>query len=242
MVQVKKWLSHTAEAMLSPWIYSVTVTDTQMLSNELKLVHFTGDFHNTGFKAGQDVLIKTTEGQLRHYTMASFSEQLGTCSIVFHLHGNGPGSRWATQLQIGDTIKFAAVKRRNGYDEDVTHHFFFGDETSVGCFEWFKNIALQNDHEYFGILEMKEENEQALTRLKMLIETVEPMQQAPAANAIQWMKNMHPNCWNNWKKATFYLVGRAASIQAMQKYLRDCGIPSSKIRCSAYWADGKTGL
>lgn len=242
MVQVKKWLSSTAQAMLSPWIYAVTVTEIQMLSNELKLVHFTGGFQKAGFRPGQDVLIKTEEGLLRHYTLASFNEQEGICSIIFHLHGNGPGSNWASNLKTGDTVKFAAVKRRNGYDEEATHHFFFGDETAVGCFEWFKNIALQNDQEYFGILEMKDENEWALSQLKMLIETVEPIQQAPAANAIQWIKNMHPNCWNNWKKATFYLAGRAASIQAMRKYLRECGIPSGKIRCSAYWADGKTGL
>jgi NADPH-dependent ferric siderophore reductase len=40
----------------------------------------------------------------------------------------------------------------------------------------------------------------------------------------------------------FLLVGRAHTVQALLRTLRQHGVASSHIRTKAYWADGKTGL
>ncbi|OQP47918.1 hypothetical protein A4H97_30400 [Niastella yeongjuensis] len=105
------------------------------------------------------------------------------------------------------------------YNYQTTHHFFVGDESTVELFNAFKGIALQNDHEYFGILELHPEYEAVLSMLKLLIDSVPELPESPGYNAIQWMEDMHPNCWMAWKNATFYLSGGATLISRFQQYL-----------------------
>src|SRR5207248_640748 len=122
-----------------------------------------------------------------------------------------------------------------------THHFFFGDETALGLFSWFKETTLQQGHEYFGVLELQPHNEQALSKLQLLIETVPPSTETPAAHAIQWMEDMHPHCWMAWQKAAFYLAGRALCIREFRNYLKQKNVTSRQIHTASYWADKKTG-
>src|SRR5689334_11273625 len=85
------------------------------------------------------------------------------------------------------------------YNHATTHHFFMGDESTVELFNALKGIALQNDHEYFGILELHPDYEAVLTMLKLLIDSVPELSESPGYNAIQWMEDMHPHCWMAWK-------------------------------------------
>lgn len=133
------------------------------------------------------------------------------------------------QAVTGIATPFNIEKEKLAYNALATHHFFFGDETSVGLFNAYKEIALQNNHEYFGVLELKPGNESVLNRLKLLIESVPPSVGEPAQNAIQWMEDMHPNCWKAWKKATFYLAGSAKLIQPFGEYLLQKGVSPLQI-------------
>ncbi|WP_315823267.1 hypothetical protein [Paraflavitalea speifideaquila] len=160
----------------------------------------------------------------------------------FYLHGKGPGSTWAANLEAGQQIRFRAGQGTLRYNDLAKHHFFFGDETSIGLFNWYKTTALACSHEYFGVLELKPEHKTALNDLKIMIDSVHSSMPAPAVKAIEWMEEMHPDCWNNWKGATFYLAGRAMSITRFRKYLLLKGVTSAQIRTNAYWADGKRGL
>ncbi|WP_205513724.1 hypothetical protein [Longitalea arenae] len=116
------------------------------------------------------------------------------------------------------------------YNKQATHHFFVGDESSVELFNALKTIALQNDHEYFGILELHPEYEAVLSMLKLLVDSVPEMPQEPALNAIQWMEDMHPNCWLAWQNATFYLSGGTTLISRFQQYLAKKNIAGWQVR------------
>jgi hypothetical protein len=122
------------------------------------------------------------------------------------------------------------VDALNGYDGEATHHFFFGDETALGLFHTYKEIALESNHEYFGILEMEPQYEADLQVLKLLIDCVPPAGDRPAANAIAWMEDMHPNCWKAWRKATYYLSGGDELLGVFREYLLKKGIGVSQIR------------
>lgn len=105
------------------------------------------------------------------------------------------------------------------YNTQTTHHFFVGDESSVELFNALKTIALENDHEYFGILELHPEYEAVLNMLKLLVDSVPELPAQPGQNAIYWMEDMHPHCWMAWQNATFYLSGGETLINTFQKYL-----------------------
>lgn len=242
MPQLPKWLADTMITVANPWLRQAVVSDMVMLSDEVKLITFKGDFDHENFLPGKIVQFRVDDTNFRHYTLSSFNRQQGLCSVVFYLHGQGPGSQWAANLQVGQEVRFRAGQGKLRYNDQATHHFFFGDETSIGLFHWYKLTALACSHEYFGVLELQPPHEQALHNLGIMVDTVASSITAPAANAIDWMEDMHPDCWANWKHATFYLAGRALSISRFRKYLLQKGVEPRQIRTDAYWADGKKGL
>jgi NADPH-dependent ferric siderophore reductase len=242
MPQIPKYLADIMLAVANPWLRHAVVSHTAMLTDELKLITFKGDFDHENFLPGKIVQFRVDDNNFRHYTLASFNKQQGQCSVLFYLHGKGPGSHWATHLEPGMEVKFRAGQGKLKYNDQGRHHFFFGDETTIGLYNWYKTTALACSHEYFGILELQPQHEKALQILKIMIDSVDAHLDAPAVNAIDWMEDMHPDCWANWKGATFYLAGRAMSVGRFRKYLLNKGVAASQIRTDAYWADGKRGL
>jgi hypothetical protein len=97
-------------------------------------------------------------------------------------------------------------------------------------------MALQRNHEYFGVLELQPHNEGVLNALKLLVDGVPPSFTTPAAHAIQWMEDMHPNCWKAWKKAEFYLAGRALSVQQFATWLEQKKVPARRMQTISYWS------
>src|SRR4051812_44051931 len=110
MAQLPKWIADTVVAVTNRRLYAAQVTHIQFLSRELKQVQFTGDFSKAGFYPGQEIQIRVDDHHFRHYTLSASDEKQAACSVIFHLHHKGPGSRWAASLQTGDAVKFSAEK------------------------------------------------------------------------------------------------------------------------------------
>lgn len=122
------------------------------------------------------------------------------------------------------------VDALNGYDGEATHHFFFGDETALGLFHTYKEIALESSHEYFGVLELEPQYEADLQVLKLLVDSVPPAGDNSARNAIHWMEDLHPNCWKAWHRATFYLSGDDNLVESFRDYLLKKAVAPRQIR------------
>ncbi|WP_316830432.1 hypothetical protein [Pedobacter aquatilis] len=241
MPKLPSWLADTMEKIISNKIFEVVVTETRMLSSNLKKITLKGDFVEADFVPGNEVLFRVNANEYRHYTLSDFNRENETCEIILFLNRKGVGNNWAVNLQKGDSLKLIADNAKIKYNFNSNQHFFFGDETSIGLYEQFGAVAGELEHEYFGILEIKEENEEALNNIKLLIDAVPSEIMAPAENAITWMENMHPKCWEMWKDASFYLTGRGKSVQKFKKYLKEKGVSYKQIQTTCYWENGKTG-
>jgi len=130
----------------------------------------------------------------------------------------------------GDNELTQLIQARQLYNKQATHHFFVGDETTVELFNALKEMVLKDGHEYFGVLELHPEYETVLTMLKLLVDSVPELPDQPAQNAIQWMEDMHPNCWKAWQHATYYLSGGATLIKNFRQYLLQKQVTSKQIR------------
>jgi len=241
MPKLPSWLVNTMEKVISNKIYAVEVVETKMLSSNLKCITFKGDFFDAKFVPGNEVLFRVNANEYRHYTLSAFDREKDTCEVIFYLNQQGPGYNFAANIQNGDHLKLIADRARVKYNEASNQHFFFGDETSMGLYESLGKKAVDEDVEYFGVLELQEENFDSVEHINLLIDVVPSDLSAPAKNAITWMDNMHPMCWEMWQNATFYLTGRAKSVQQFKKYLKQRGVRFSQIITMPYWEIGKVG-
>lgn len=137
---------------------------------------------------------------------------------------------YAITYSVDNSESEIMVQAKKLYNKHATHHFFVGDESTVEIFNALKEIALQNDHEYFGILELHPDYEAVLAMLKLLVDTVPDLPGQPAYNAIEWMNDMHPNCWLAWKNATYYLSGGETLTSNFEQYLLQRGVNNRQIR------------
>lgn len=240
MPNLSPWLANTLEKVIRNKTHEVTVVETKVLGDDLKQITFEAS-NELDLIPGNGILIQVNVAEYRYYTISDFNREANTCQIIFYLKPQGPGSVWAKNVQKGDCLALIVDQAEIQYDLNANQHFFFGDETSIGLYESFGKIATNLEHEYFGILELKEENHSALKNIKLLIDAVSSEVMFPAENAIEWMENMHPKCWDMWKGAKFYLTGREKSVQRFKKYLKNKGVSSLQIQSSFYWEKGRTG-
>jgi len=158
---------------------------------------------------------------------------------MFHLSNHQANEHTDEAMNVGlpaasEQELSPIIQAKQLYNYKTTHHFFVGDESTVELFNALKGIALHNDHEYFGVLELHPDYEAVLSMLKLLIDSVPELPESPGYNAIQWMEDMHPNCWMAWKNATFYLSGAATLISRFQQYLVQKQVSYEQIRMISY--------
>lgn len=238
--RLPKILEDMAESRLGT---SCTVTDVVYLHASLKRVRFKGDLGTETFVPGQEVKFRVCEDEFRHYTPTFFDLEKGVFDVLFYLQGDGPGSVWASALQAGDTARMLRTAGRMRLAPDNRYHFFFGDETSLGLFRCLKEAVHQKGHEYLGILELAEGSFNWPEKLDVSVDLVSrSADQRPAQEAIAYLNDLHGLLWQTWMKASFYLAGRAASIEAFRQALLARGVSSGMISTHAYWSDGKKGV
>jgi NADPH-dependent ferric siderophore reductase len=245
MPSVPKWLGDTVETVFSSQIHPVTVSEITYLGEKLKHVRFQGDLTGTDFLPGQVVQLRVSDTEYRHYTPSYFDRERGICEVLFYLHGKGPGSKWADNLKKGQVIKLRGPGGRLRYNVAAKYHFMFGDETSIGLFQCIKEAVNRNGQEYLCILELENEFANWPDFANLSAEVVSKTCHAPGSEAISILYSVStPESvfWDVWKDATFYLAGRAKSVQSFRKELRKRGISGKQIRTEPYWEEGKRGM
>ncbi|MEM9720518.1 MAG: siderophore-interacting protein, partial [Bacteroidota bacterium] len=185
---------------------------------------------------------RINETSFRHYTPSFYHQQQGVCDVLFFLHGLGPGSQWAEALTVGTNTKLMGPGGKMKYRSEQDLHFFFGDESSLGLCHNLQHTANMYGHSYRCLLELDAEHQHWPALISLHTDIVEKSEKEPAKESIQTIEGLSKEDWEKWKKATYYLTGRAKSIQKIRRALLGRGIPTKQILTYPYWADGKKGL
>ncbi len=132
---------------------NIFVTDVQVLSPRMRRVTFTGDELATYTWSGPAAHCKlvfplpgeseppevTPDGPrpptVRTYTPRRFDAETRTLQVDFVLHGEGPGSTWASQARVGQRLVVMGPAR--GYDVDAQAPWYVlaGDEAALPAIE-----------------------------------------------------------------------------------------------------------
>jgi len=235
MSKITGWLVDPIEKIINDNIHTARVVQIEMLGKNIKKVSFTSNIDMGVFHAGSEVIFKVNVEDYRQFSVAGFDREIRLFEVIFYLNGNGYGNEFAKRIQTNQEFEFAIDQAKVKFNAGGNQHFFFGDETSLGLYECFGKAAMQNGGEYFGILEVDDENAEAVDHLILRIDTVASNTHVPAQNSITWMNNMHPKCWEMWKNATFYLTGKSQSVQAFKQYLKAKNVGLNQIVSMPYW-------
>lgn len=254
MPTMPKWMGDAFESLLSGVFLYVTVTEVTMLSAAVKRVRFQGDLSKVNFVPGHAVAFRVSDRDHRNYTPSFFDSKTGVCEILFHLHGNGPGSEFAGNMKVGDQMKMVPPRGKKLYTgkegtgvnsgeagPDLVTHFFFGDETSLGLFASLAQEIVAHGERYTGIMELDEANKPACEKLGLAVHTVHKSALAPGRDASALLLSLlsEPGLLAN--NCCFYLIGNGHAIQAFRKTLKSLPV-SPAFKTQTYWMEGKKGL
>jgi NADPH-dependent ferric siderophore reductase len=241
MPRVPKWVADAMESVFSNQVKKVVVSEITYMNPYLRKITFKGSFSSVKFKLGQAIAVRVNETNFRNYTPSYWNSEDGVFQVIFHLHGNGPGSNYISNLHLNDIVTVALPRGFDVYREEHKYHFFFGDETTIGLFESLQSSIEAHGQEYIGILELNKDTLSSRIHTNSGLEVVMSSIDK-AQNAISFLEKLPDRVWELWKNGAFYLMGNGQSIQRFRNALKSKGVNTTNIKTQAYWVEGKLGL
>ncbi len=189
--------------------------------------------------AGQKIQVAMGSGlSARTYTPMWWDAGSGRTRMLTFAHGDGPGSRWARELNEGDICQFLGPRHsldQSGLESPVV---LFGDETSFGLAAALRECPQAAGAIYIFEVSNAAESLPILDAIGLhqatLIERI--ADDAHLAAAEDEILRLAAG------GAHFVLTGKASSIQRINRALKAAGVASLRVKTKAYWAQGKTGL
>ena len=215
------------------------VAAVEVLSQHFRLVDLEGDaLRGVAWVVGQKLQISMGTGlTARTYTPMSWDAERGRTRLLTFAHGDGPGSRWASQLREGDGCQFFGPRRSLDSSDFGTSIVLFGDETSFALAAALRSIPGLRVRCIFEATD--------ITESRPLLEAIglgDAMVMARVADDGHLAATAVEVAAHAASGAHFVLTGKARSIQQVSRVLKTEGVGSSRVKAKAYWAPGKVGL
>lgn len=154
-------------------------------------------------------------------------------------HGDGPGSAWARNLAVGDTVRFSAPK--GGFTlRPAKRHVFVGEETASVAFGAMLR-ALPADAEIQGVVEAEgPQGELPLPRGERLLRLhrngAAAYRSRPLADAVAALDLTAD-------QAVAYVAGEARTCQDVRRRLVEThGFDRRSVVVKPFWTPGKRGM
>lgn len=232
---IPKWVSNLFGNAMRP---NVKVLETSYISPQIKKIRFQGDISKWSFQIGYASVVRVSETEFRNYTVAHYDIKKGIFDIIFHIHGNGVGSKYINTLQANDELFISQPRGKIVYDPRVKQQFFFGDETSLGIACSLLPLLKNSKCQFHFYFELDKINKDAPKLLGLDNYTVFP--KGNSFRNEKWTSNLSLFQTNEWNTANFALVGNVKSVQTFRKVIKNK--TQGNIYSQGYWLEGKKGL
>ncbi|WP_157279064.1 FAD-binding oxidoreductase [Olivibacter sitiensis] len=232
---IPKWVSNLFGNTMRP---NVKVLETSYISSQIKKIRFQGDISKWSFQIGYASVVRVSETEFRNYTVTFHDKEKEIFEIIFHIHGNGVGSRYIDTLKLNDKLFISPPRGKKLYEKNVKRQFFFGDETSLGVAFALLPLLKKNNHQFQFYFELEEVNKNIPELLGLENYTTFPKNNSFRNE--KWISNLSLFQTDEWDTANFALTGNVKSVQAFRKVLKDK--TQGNIYSQGYWLEGKKGL
>lgn len=183
---------------------------------------------------GDKVQVFLPEVGMRTYTPARWDAQSGETELLVYVHGDAPGSRWASALQLQDRVQLFGPRASLAVGND-SHAIVVGDETSLG-------LAVANGLRERALLEVNDEAEVRTVAQELKLTQLDLVQRTPDDGHLMALGEAVERALRASPASPLVLSGRAAAIQAVRRGLKARAVAALKTNAKAYWSPGKVGL
>lgn len=218
------------------------VAAVETLSPHFRLFDLEGEeLRNIDWAVGQKIQVAIGSGlSARTYTPISWDAERGRTRILAFAHGDGPGSRWASNLRAGVTCQFFGPRRSLDLSEVVSKRVLFGDETSFGLAAALLRDDTSPRDTSSSVFEATDTAESQSVLEAIGIGNATLIERTAADTHLAAIEAEVVRLAASGSH--FILTGKASSIQRVSRALKGAGVASSRIRTKAYWAPGKVGM
>ncbi len=191
-------------------------------------------FWDRAWIPGAKIQINVGDWNVRTYTPLSLDPKQGVLRILVHLHGDGPGTRWAAQAFPGDPCRFIGPRASLRIPAIASSLILYGDETVIPTAASFGFPGGPSVHALFAVDDPA--SGPALAQVLNLTDArFASRTDASTLDTLTALGREHPD-------APIALAGGAASVRDARNHLRSQGIPMSRLKIKIYWAEGRSGL
>jgi ferric-chelate reductase (NADPH) len=212
------------------------------LAGHFRIVQLSGDsLKGEAWKPGQALRVYLGNLTARTYTPISWNSVIGCAELLIFLHGNGPGSAWASSVRCGDLCKLTRLQNSLDFDAIDAPPIFFGDETSIGAAHAL-NFAINREQRSSFVFEVSSlvESEEVIRAIDL--PNAKLVQKERNDEHLEEVEDNLLRASSRSEDAEWLFAGNAISIQTLRKRLRSRDVPMAKPKVKAYWAPGKVGL
>ena len=177
---------------------------------------------------GEKIQLNIGDWNVRTYTPLSIDQTKKVLRILVFIHGQGPGSMWASKVKIGDIVQFLGPRSSLTIDETP---LLFGDETSLAVATTFQKKFPQARFvfEASAVTECYAVCKKlGLTSFTLIEKSSDQSHLTEVFEKLQGPEKL-------------VLTGSARSIQTLQMKVRAANTLSI-LKNKPYWAFGKAGL
>ncbi len=197
------------------------------------------DLAGARFSAGDKVQVVLDAG-FRTYTPFAFDARRGSMAFLVYSHGETPGSIWARDARVGDSLRVFGPRGSLPLASWDTPAVIFGDETS------FALARALREHRGGGssircVFEVSNESAAAAALASLEISNAEIVERKEGDDHfVDIASRVRIALESNGGRLA--LTGKAQSIQRLQRELRARPVDYAGQKAKAYWAPGKRGL
>ncbi|EAQ81522.1 hypothetical protein DSM3645_28112 [Blastopirellula marina DSM 3645] len=229
-------------AMQKLFARQALVDSIEELNPKFRLITLNGDaLKNVVWTPGDKIQIQLGGWVQRTYTPLDWEPDEGRTRILVYLHAEGPGTRWACSLRVGDACPLFGPRRSINLTQLRRPAVFFGDETTFGLARALRATTSETEGVEF------------LFEVSTLSESVQTLEHLGIANAqhcvradddahLPELETRMLGLLDSQQPAQFVLAGRSTAIQRIRQALRQRSCSSAQFHTRAYWAPGKKGL
>ena len=211
--------------------HCVAVTDVKNLSTRLRQIRLYGDsLRELHWTPGQKIKLKAGS-KMKSYTPARFNTQEGWMDIIFHLHGNGEASHWASEVSVGVETSFIGPFRSMPFIEDNPDWFLFlGDETTLGLAVAL-STGLPKEALQFGYIELDSQDCCAMNAIELPYTAVNRGRTYGEALKKCLLSFNYPA-----GTGQVWISGEAGLAKDLNTFFRQSGFSRNQLKVKPYWS------